>query len=74
LYVGAEVEGVFLRMLPSYADATGWLALERMASLRPAFLGTSTLFVASGMAVGLLGLAVWLAAQSASRLAGDRTS
>lgn len=61
LYAGAEVDGAFLRMVPFYANTTGWLALERIASLRPELLGTSTLSIAGALAVVLFGTLVWLA-------------
>jgi hypothetical protein len=58
LYLGAEVNGTFIRMLPFYANTTGLTALERMASLRPQVLGTPTLYLASAASLILLGALV----------------
>ena len=60
LYVSAEFDGAFLRMLPFYAGTTGCPALERMASLRPELLGTKTFWIAAAATVALLGTVAWL--------------
>ena len=64
LYWGAEVSGTFFRMLPFYSKAVGSTALERMASLRPEILDTSTLYVASFLSLFLLGASIWWALKS----------
>lgn len=74
LYLGAEVNGAFFRMMPFYSDATGLTAFERMASLRPELLGFPTLCIASAATIGLLGVVAWSTTASLLVRAGANDS